>query len=353
VPVGQGDATPALVGDRIFVFARQGGDEVTLCLNAADGKEIWRDKYPAPAISGPAARQHSGPRSSPAVAEGKVVTLGVNGALSCLDAASSKVLWRKEEIKGVPRFYTACSPIVADGLAIAHLGAQGSGALVAYDLASGNQKWKWDAEGPGYASPVVMTAGGVKQIVTLTEKSAVGIGAADGKLLWSVPFAPKGMSYNAATPLVAGDTVIVTGQGRGTKALKIEKKGEAFAATEIWSNPEIAVQFNTPVLKDGQIFGLTDKSSLFCLNAQDGKTAWTDSAKRGAGRGFGAIVDAGSELMLLPDNSELLVYKPDAKQFAQVAAIKVADTPTIAHPVLAGKAIYIKDQENLACYSVE
>ena len=108
--VGAYDSTPALVGDRLYVFARQGGDEVTLCLNAADGKEVWTDRFAVAGISGPAARAHAGPRSSPAVADGKVVTLGVTGVLSCLDAASGKVLWRKEDIKGAPRFFTSSSP---------------------------------------------------------------------------------------------------------------------------------------------------------------------------------------------------------------------------------------------------
>ena len=69
--IGSGDATPALVGNKLYAFARQGADEVTLCLNAANGKEIWRDKYAAQAVTGAAGR-HPGPRSSPAVANGKV-----------------------------------------------------------------------------------------------------------------------------------------------------------------------------------------------------------------------------------------------------------------------------------------
>src|SRR5574340_1360980 len=113
--VGAGDATPALVGDKLYVFARQGDEEVTLCLGAADGKEIWRDKYAARAVEGAAAR-HPGPRSSPAVADGKVVTLGVGGVLSCLDAASGKVLWRNDQFKAVPQFFPAVSPMIVDGL---------------------------------------------------------------------------------------------------------------------------------------------------------------------------------------------------------------------------------------------
>ena len=64
--VGTGDATPALVGDKLYVFSRQGADEVIQCLNAADGKELWKSKYEAQAVTGPAAA-HPGPRSSPTV----------------------------------------------------------------------------------------------------------------------------------------------------------------------------------------------------------------------------------------------------------------------------------------------
>jgi outer membrane protein assembly factor BamB len=349
--VGSGDSTPALVGDKLYVSARQGDEEVTLCLSAADGKEVWKDKYAAQAVTGPAAR-HPGPRSSPAVADGKVVTLGAGGVLSCLDAATGKVVWRKDEFpKVVPKFFTAMSPIIVDGLVIAHLGGQGNGAVMAFDLATGDVKWKWAGEAPMYASPVVLTADGVKQIVTLSEKSVVGLGAADGKLLWQIPFVPQGMAYNAATPIVDGQTVIFAGSGRGTKAVRVEKQGDGFAAKELWSNDQVAPQFNSPVLKDGLLFGLTDKGNLFCLNAKTGQTAWTDATRRGGA--FAAVLDAGSVLLALPSNSELLVFKPADKQYDEVARIKVADSATYAHPVVAGNRIFVRDLETVTLWTVQ
>ena len=126
--VGSGDATPALVGARLYVFARQDDDEVTLCLSAADGSQLWQDQYTAQAVTRAAAR-HPGPRSSPAVADGKVVTLGVGGVLSCLDTVTGKLIWRKDPFpKIVPMFFTASSPIIADGVAVAQLGGQDNGA---------------------------------------------------------------------------------------------------------------------------------------------------------------------------------------------------------------------------------
>lgn len=350
VTVGQGDATPALVGDRLYVFTRQEANEVTLCLNAGDGKEIWRTGYEAQAVTGAAAR-HPGPRSSPAVADGKVVTLGVAGVLSCLDADAGKVVWRKDPFPGVvPKFFTAMSPLIADGMAIAHLGGQGNGAIIAYDLATGDEKWRWAGEGPEYASPALLTVAGTKQIVTLAEKSIVAVGLADGKLLWHLPFEPARRAYNAATPIIDGQKVIYTGAGRGTREVQIEKQADGFAAKELWSNPDVAPQFNTPVLKDGLLFGLSNEGNLFCINAQTGQTAWIDEAKHG--RGFAAIVDAGSVLLALPSTSELIVFKPAAK-YEEVARIKVAETPTYAHPVVAGNRIFVKDQDSLTLWTIE
>jgi outer membrane protein assembly factor BamB len=349
--VGQGDATPALVGDKLYVFARQGSEEVTLCLNAADGKELWQNKYTARAVTGPAAR-HPGPRGSPAVAEGKVATLGVGGILSCLDAATGKEAWRKDEFpNAVPRFFPGTSPLVVDGMCVAQLGGEGNGAIVAFDLASGEQKWKWAGEGPAYASPVLLAAAGAKQIVAQTEKSLVGVAASDGKLLWQLPAQPGGRCYNSATPIVDGQTVYYTGQGKGTKAVKVEKQADGFAAKELWSNEQLGTGFNTPVLKDGRLYGLSDQGYFFCLNAQTGQAAWTDTSRLSSN--FGAILDAGSVLLALPEKTGLIAFKPSDKQYEELARIKVSDTPIYAHPVVAGKRLFVKDQDAVTLWMLE
>lgn len=355
VKVGAGDGSPALVGGKLYVFTRVGDDEVTQCLDAATGEVVWTDKNPTPAIGGPSAKAHFGPRSTPAVAGGKVVTLGVNGVLSCLNATDGKMVWRNDEFKGVPQFYTSMSPIVVDGMAIAQLGGQdNTGVIVAFDLEKGDVKWKLEGQGAAYSSPNLMTAGGTKQLVAMTAKTVVGVSLA-GKLLWEVPFATAGMAYNAATPIVDGDMVIFSGQGRGTKAIKIAKEGSAFKSTDLWTNPDLGVQFNTPILKDGFLYGESDKGFFFCLGAKTGQAAWTDTVARGQGRnaGYAAMVDAGSVILALPSTSELIAFKPDSKAYTEVAKIKVAETPTYAPPVIAGKNVYVKDADGLTMWAFE
>jgi len=105
------------------------------------------------------------------------------------------------------------------------------------------------------------------------------------------------------------------------------------------------------VLKDGLLFGLSDRGRLFCINAENGETAWLDTAEHG--RGFGAIVDGGSCLLALPSTSKLIAFKPSGSQYEQLAVIKVAESPTYAHPVLAGNRIFIKDDEAVTLHTIE
>ncbi len=352
VPVGNGNATPALVGDKLYVFTLQGGNEVIRCLDAADGKEVWKDEYPTKGATPPAAGPHEGPRASPTVAEGKVVTYGVRGTLSCLDAASGKVAWRKDDFKSWPRFYTSSSPVIADGLVVAQLGNESKGGVVAYDLATGNEKWKWNGAGTAYASPALLVVDGLKAVVAETDKSVVILALADGKQLWEGPYAVRGrMGYNAASPTVDGQTILLSGSDRGVRALRVEKQGDGLTAKELWANTDNSVQFDTPVVRDGLIFAISNRDALFCLDAKTGKTNWTAPIK--GARGFGSIVNAGPVLMALTPASVLTVFEPSDKEFKQVASYKVADSATYAYPVVAGNRVFVKDNDSLTLWTIQ
>ena len=350
ITVGLGDATPVLAGNKIYSFSRQGTDEVILCLDAKTGKELWQNKYAALAVTGPSANAHPGPRSTPAVAEGKIVTLGIGGVLSCLDASNGKLIWRKENTSNLsPQFFTGMSPVIVEGMCIAHIGGKDNGTVIAFDLGTGNEKWKWTGDGPSYSSPVLMTVEGKKQIVLITEKSLIGLNLTDGSQLWKVEALPQNRHYNAATPVIMGQTVILTGQGSGTKAIKIEKQGDGFVTKELWNNPDLGTKYNTPVIKDGFLYGLSNGRKLYCMDVAKGQAAWTDTTMNSD---FGALVNCGSVIMSLPSNSNLIVFKPDEKAYTELTKIKVSDKPIFSTPVVSGNQIYIKDNETLALYKI-
>jgi outer membrane protein assembly factor BamB len=394
VSVGDGVANPSLVGDRLYVIALQNNREVIRCLNADDGKELWKDEYEAKPADGPASG-FAGSRATPVVASGKVVTLGVSGTISCLEAATGKVVWRKEDPTGrKPRFYTSSSPLIVNGLAVVQCGGEGGGAIMAFDLNTGSEKWSWAGDGTAYASPVLQDIEGLKTVVAETANNIVGLNAQDGTLLWQVPFplsgAPGGgggrggRTYNSSTPVIEGDVVLFSGGGRGTHAYRIEKQGEKCTAKEVWKNMEVAVMYNTPVVKDGLIFGLTATDALFCLDFKTGKLAWSHSLlqaggggppakggstppgqgqppRKGGGQGrgmrsqpgYGSIVDAGPVLLALTPRAQLLVYEPAGKAYKQIASYKVADSQTFSYPIIDDNRIYVKDQDSVILWTVE
>jgi outer membrane protein assembly factor BamB len=372
VKVGEGVSSPVLVGDKLYVFGRpdgNSGEEVTLCLDANTGKQIWEHKSPAPDVKGAATRfQVAGTRSTPAVGDGKVCTLGVGGLVTCLDAATGKLVWSKDT-KSKPLFYTSSSPLISDGMCIFYVGA-----LTAYDLATGEPKWQWKGGQTPYGSPVLMTVDGVKQVVTPTKDTLVGVGLADGKLLWEVKLPGFDYTISYGTPIIDGQTVIYAapgkggGMGKGGKgkggpakggkgggggnmiAYKIEKMGDKFTANDVWKVNECPYMYNTPVLKDSLLFGLSGGKTFFCMDAKTGKTLWTDTTNRGE---TGGILNAGSVILALTGTSELVAFEPSSKGYTEVAKYQVSSTPGLAYPIVAGDRIYVKGSDSLSLWTLQ
>ena len=229
VPVGIGHSSPVVVGKRVYLHSRQDENEVASCFDLDTGKQLWRDSYPAPYTMNPAAVSHGkGPKSTPVVYNGKLFTLGISGILSSYDATTGKLRWRREFSKTSkstsPLYGTAMSPIVDRGLLIAHVGGNDSGALTAFDAETGEIRWSWAGDGPGYASPIAAELGGVRQIVTQTQKYIVGISASSGQLLWEIPFETEYVQ-NSVTPVVYKQTLIFSGLDKGVFAVNVALRG--------------------------------------------------------------------------------------------------------------------------------
>ena len=212
------------------------------------------------------------------------------------------VIWRKDSTGGIPGFSTASSPLLVDGLCVVQVGGErGNGSVVAYDLADGKEKWKWSSDGTKYRlAHALLTLNDLKAIVVETAGTISAVSLADGKLLWSTDFSTR---YNASTPMVEGAGHLLRRFGPTDQAVKLEKQGDKVAGKELWSTRETSVIYNSPVVKDGLMFGLSERNEVFCIDTKSGKKLWSQRLEsgggggggRGRGRGgYGSIVAAGS-----------------------------------------------------------
>jgi outer membrane protein assembly factor BamB len=353
VEVGAGHSSPLIAGDAAFVFAREGDNEIVRRLELATGRELWRDSCPAPFEMSSYAQSHGkGPKSTPVCADGRLYTFGISGVLSCHDAQSGKLLWRHEFArqfaKTWPLYGVAMSPLVDHDLLIAHVGGHDSGALTAFDAKTGEVRWRWAGDGPAYASPIIATPGGARQIITQTQGYCVGVSPDKGGLLWKIPFRTD-YDQNSVTPVVAGDTIIFGGTRVPTCAWRARKDGDQWVPEKVWETGEATLFMSTPVVCGQWLYGMSERKGgqMFSLDVTTGRVAWTGDGRFAQNA---AIFDAGAALVALTTNSELVIFEKKAATLSILARCKVADTPTWASPAFAGNRILIKDATSLALW---
>lgn len=357
IEVGQGHASPVVAGQRVFVFSREGDDEVVRAVALADGRELWSRRYPAPFEMSPYARSHGkGPKSTPVVADGRLYTHGIDSIVSAWDAETGKRLWQQDYSKRFTNrsdlFYgSAASPMIDGGRLLTFVGRVDGGALVALDRQTGKPDWEWTGDGPGYASVISVTLAGVKQYLTQSQTACIAVSAADGSLLWKIPF-KTAYDQNIVTPVVAGDRIVFAGLGHPTTAYRVAKGKDAWKPEEVWANADAEMYMSSPVVIGDRLVGFSSKQKgqFFCLNMADGKRVWASDGRLGENA---AIVAWGKMALALTTNSELVVFDPAAGRFEPVARYRVADTPTWAHPAPVPGGVLIKDASSLTLWTWE
>jgi outer membrane protein assembly factor BamB len=354
--VGSGYSSPVVSKDRAWIHTRKGEEEVVSCLDLKTGNVVWSKNYAVVFTKNQYATQMGkGPHSTPVLHDGKLFTLGVTAILSCFDAATGDLKWRKDlGPTDQSKLFcgTAFSPVVDQGNLIVYAGDDiKGGSMFAFDPATGRERWKWTGEGPGYASPIVVELEGARQIVTMTDKSVIGVEAKTGKLLWRLAW-PDEWNENIVTPTLYKNLLILSGVRKGTVAVQVTKNGAEWTTKEVWRNPEIAMYMNSPVLEGDHLFGMSAKrkGQYFCLEAATGKVLWTTEGREGFNA---AILNTKDALLILNSDANLIVAKKSAKGFEQVAKYSVADSATHAHPVIVGKKILVKDDAVMALWSLE
>jgi outer membrane protein assembly factor BamB len=350
VEVGEGYSTPVVGDGRVFVHARRDPDEVVTAFDLATGAPLWSDTHTAPFTKNQyATSMAKGPNATPLLAGGRLYTFGVSAVLAAYDAASGKVLWRHDYTKDIDTSKLFCgsamSPILVDGAILVHVGDDRGGVFRAFDAETGAIRWEQAGPGPGYASPVLTTIDGEKQIVTMTDKSVVGVSTATGAILWSFPF-PDEWNENIVTPVIAGGTIVVSGTRRGTYGLAAGRDGSTWKVVERWHSPETAMYMSSPVLHDGVLYGMSSrrKGQFFALDPATGKTLWTTEGREA---GNAHIVVAGSELVAQLDGGEMIVAPASKTGFKAAHRYAVGKSATYTHPVLVPGGVLVRDQTHL------
>jgi outer membrane protein assembly factor BamB len=351
IDVGTGYASPLLIGERIYLFSREGENEIMRAIDASNGKVIWQTGYPAPfTMQSSAARHGPGPKSTPIYFNGRLYSIGMTGVVTALDASTGRQLWQKPGSENVPRYTThAFSPLVDRGLVIFHLGGEEGGALTAFDVNTGEVKWAWTGDGPGYGSPIITNLGGTRQIVTITQGKIVGLDAATGALLWERPYVVSNAT-NSITPTVFEQNLIVGGTIFPLSAFSVARRNNQWVTETVWENEETPVRMSNGVLVGDIFISMSTRNSghYFAVDARTGKTLW-----RSAGRqaNHASIAKAGNLLFMLEDDGELIVARYGSNTLETLHRYKVAETETWTAPTISGNRVFVKDVETLALWT--
>jgi outer membrane protein assembly factor BamB len=349
-PVGTGHASPVVSGDRVVVIAREGDQEIVRALDVATGKEIWRASYSAPYVVNPVAQLHGpGPKSTPAIAGGRVFTFGIGGILSAFDLASGKLIWRVPPRGVPPQYGSTTSPLVDGTSVIVHVGGEDNGALTSFDAATGKPRWQWTGDGPGNGSPIIATFGGVRQVIAQTQQLLVGLNASNGALLWQLPFTTD-FDQNAFTPVVLEDLLINGGLDHPLTAIRPKLDGGKWIAETVWSNLQTPMFMSSPVLIGGTIYGLTmrSKGQFVAIDAASGKTLWNTQGREGENA---SMLGSRSWLLASTTDGDLVVARANPQKYEEVRRYRIAESALWAHPAITGNSIIVKDVDQVICWS--
>jgi outer membrane protein assembly factor BamB len=381
-PIGAGYAGPAVAGSKVYVLDRVlaegasnpenpfkmdpvNGSERVLCLDAADGKLLWKHEYNCPYEISYA----SGPRCTPTAAGGKVYALGAMGNLFCLDAAKGKVLWSKDfkkDYKAKPPMWGFTShPLVDGNKLFCVVGGEGSVA-VAFDKDTGQELWRaLSAQDQGYCPPTLIEAGGKRQLLIWDADKLNSLDPETGKVYWSVPLAPDN-KMSIAAPRKAGDYLFACGVG--DKAVLLKLAADKPAATEVWRGEKKTAVYSvnsTPFVEGDTIYGVDNQGKLRGVKLATGERLWETYAPVAGGdrptqTGTAFLVKHGDRFFIFNEKGELVIAKLSPKGYEEVSRAHLLDPTSTAwgrtlvwsHPAFADKCVFARNDRELVCASL-
>ena len=357
-PIGTGYSAPVTRGADLVVFHRLGDAECIDCLDAATGERRWGFLYPTAYHC--RFEYSNGPYSTPLLDETSVYAWGAEGVLHCLRRSDGELVWRRSlhEDYAVPRgdFPVAASPLAEGELLILNVGGtRGTSGIIAVDHATGETRWQSTTEPAAYATPVVSTIHGRRMVFVLGYDHLVALDPLDGKVLWQTEFHAKNRDlgkFNATSPLVVGECVIVSAYAAGTLCVRVRSDG---GYEERWKvNPRVLDSQYTPlVLGACGLFGFTNRNhSLSCLNVASGELLWQWPSEIGRDAQMLRVED---RLLTLGETGQLAIFDVGGAlpKLVSLTDRPVIDPPCFTTPIIAGGCMFVRNEKEIVCFKLK
>jgi outer membrane protein assembly factor BamB len=349
VEVGEGYSSPVVAGGRVFLHSRRDPNEIVTAIDLATGQVAWQQTYQSEFKKNQYATQMAkGPNSTPIVAGNRLYTLGVTGILTAWNTADGTVVWRNDYSSSIDTSKlfcgTAMSPMLEGGSLIVQVGSDvHGGRVLALDPATGKEQWVSKGLGPGYASPVAVTIDGVRQIITMTNGSIIGMNAADGAPLWSIAF-PDEWHENIVTPIWTGAALIVSGTRQGTHAYALSRAGGKWQPRQLWRNPEVTMYTVSPVFADGVVYGMSNKrrGHFVALDVENGAVKWATQGRDG---NHASILQTKEHVVFLTDSGALIVARRTPQGFTELKRYEVSKSATWTLPIFLPDGLLIRNAD--------
>lgn len=347
-PVGEGYASFVIAGGRAFTIEQRGEREVVAAYDVGTGRQIWTNTWTA------AFREFmggDGPRATPTFADGLLYALGAQGELRCIEAATGRVVWRTNILDdagaGNVQWGMSAAPLLVDDTVVVHPGGPDGKSVVAYNKRTGAKVWSSQNDAAGYASPILATIAGVRQIVVFSATRLMGLEPEDGSFLWDYPWRTQA-DINASQPLLIGDNRVFlsSGYGVGAAVLELSREGSAFKVREVWRNTKIKNRFNSSVLKDGYIYGF-DESIMACVDAATGDLKW-----KGGRYGYGQLLLSGDQLVVLTEDGELVLVRATPDGHQELARFEAISGKTWNHPAITDGLLLVRNLREMAAFDL-
>lgn len=358
--IGAGWSSFAMVNGFAITCEQRGDEEIVSCYDLSSGALRWihavKQRH-ATLLGG------VGPRATPTIAGGRVFSVGATGHFVCLAGETGDVLWEKElldMIKSTPEkekqliaWGRSTSALAVDGLVVVPLGGAPDGpfySLVAFDQETGEQRWRAGNVQISYASPIVMTLSGQRQIVSVNESTVSGHEIETGKVLWEYPW--PGSSANAANNSqavpVGDDRVWISkGYGTGSALFSVSESGGDWRTVRIWENPRVLkTKYTNIVAVDGLAYGLSD-GILECVRISSGERVW----KKGRFN-HGQIMMIGDVIVVQDEDGPLHFLRPHETGFDNLLTVEALDGISWANPAVYDNKLIVRNATSVACYEL-